>query len=58
MFFLFLKQGKSIAISLYFAVTVILTLLSDNNLNIVAKVLRTIPGSSKHFLKTKIKLAT
>ena len=51
MFFLFLKQGKSIAISLYFAVTVILTLLNNNNLNIIVKVLRTIPRSSKHFFE-------
>ena len=51
MFFLFLKQGKSIAISLYFAVTVILTLLNNSNLNTIAKVLRTIPRSSKHFFE-------
>ena len=51
MFFLFIKQGKSIAISLYFAITVILTLLNNSNLNTIAKVLRTIPGLSKHFLK-------
>ena len=51
MLFLFLKQGKSIAISLYFAVTVILTSLNGSNLNIIAKVLRTIPRSSKHFFE-------
>ena len=51
MFFLFVKQGKSIAISLYFAVTVILTLLNNNNLNIIAKVLRTIPRLSKNFFE-------
>ena len=51
MFFLFLKQGKSIAISLYFAVTTILTLLNNSNLNTIAKVLRTIPRSSKNFFE-------
>ncbi len=51
MFFLFVKQGKSIAISLYFAIIVILTLLTDSNLNIIVKVLRTIPCSSKHFFE-------
>ena len=51
MFFLFVKQGKSIAISLYFVATVILTLLNSNNLNIIAKVLCTIPGLSKHFFE-------
>ena len=30
MFFLFIKQGKSIAISLYFAITVILTYLNND----------------------------
>ena len=50
-------QGKSIAISLYFAIIVILTYLNNSILKRMAKVLRTIPGSSKNFLKTKLKLA-
>ena len=50
-FFLFTKQGKSIAISLHFAIKVILTYLNNGILKIVAKVLRTNPGSSKHFFE-------
>ena len=48
MFFLFIKQGKSIAI---FAITVILTYLNNDILKRIAKVLRTILGSSKHFFE-------
>ena len=51
MFFLFIKQGKSVAISLYFAITVILVYLNNDILKRIAKVLRTIPGSSKHFFE-------
>ena len=51
MFFLFIKQGKSIAISLYFAIKVILTNLNNGILKIMAKVLRTNPGLSKHFFE-------
>ena len=51
MFFLFIKQGKSIAISLYFAIIVILTNLNNGILKIMAKVLRTNPGLSKHFFE-------
>ena len=57
MFFLFIKQGKSIAISLHFAIKVILTSLNNGILKRMAKVLRTIPGSSKHFFEIKTKLA-
>ena len=50
--FLFLyKQGKSIAISLHFAIIVILVYLNNNILKRMAKVLRTNPGSSKHFFE-------
>ena len=51
MFFLFIKQGKSVAISLYFAITVILTYLNNDILKRIAKVLRTISGLSKHFFE-------
>ncbi len=51
MFFLFIKQGKSIAISLHFAIIVILTYLNNDTLKRMAKVLRTNPGSSKHFFE-------
>ena len=57
MFFLFIKQGKSIAISLYFAIKVILTNLNNGILKIMAKVLRTNPDLSKHFFEIKTKLA-
>ena len=49
--FFFIKQGKSIAISLYFAITVILIYLNNDILKRIAKVLCTIPGSSKHFFE-------
>ena len=51
MFFLFIKQGKSIAISLYFAIKVILTSLNNSILKRMAKVLRTNPSLSKHFFE-------
>ena len=51
MFFLFIKQGKSVAISLHFAIIVILKFLNNDILKRMAKVLRTIPGSSKHFFE-------
>jgi len=51
MFFLFIKQGKSIAISPHFAIIVILTSLTDCYLKIMAKVLRTNPGLSKYFFE-------
>ena len=57
MFFLFIKQGKSVAISLHFAIIVILTYLNNSTLKRMAKVLRTNPGLSKHFFETKTKLA-
>ena len=50
-FFLFIKQGKSIAISPHFAIIVILTYLTNSILKKMAKVLRTNPGSSKHFFE-------
>ena len=50
-FFLFIKQGKSFAISLHFAIKVILTSLNNGILKRMAKVLRTNPGSSKHFFE-------
>ena len=51
MFFLFIKQGKSVAISLYFAIIVILIYLTSGILKRIAKVLCTNPGSSKHFFE-------
>ena len=48
MFFLFIKQGKSVAISPHFAIIVILTY---GILKRIVKVLRTNPGSSKHFFE-------
>ena len=51
MFFLFIKQGKSIAISLHFAIIVILTYLNNDILKRMAKVLRTNPDLSKHFFE-------
>ena len=51
MFFLLYKQGKSVAISLYFVITIILAYLNNDILKRIAKVLRTIPGSSKHFFE-------
>ena len=57
MFFLFIKQGKSVAISPHFAIIVILTYLTNGILKRIAKVLRTNPGSSKHFFEIKTKLA-
>ena len=51
MFFLFVKQGKSIAISLHFAIIVILTNLNNDILKRMAKVLRTNPGLSKNFFE-------
>ena len=51
MFFLFIKQGKSIAISRHFAIIVISTYLTNRILKRMAKVLRTNPGSSKHFFE-------
>ena len=51
MFFLFIKQGKSVAISPHFAIIVILTYLTNGILKRIAKVLRTNPGSSKHFFE-------
>ena len=50
-FFFLYKQGKSIAISLYFAIKVILTNLNNGILKIMAKVLRTNPDLSKHFFE-------
>ena len=50
--FMFLyKQGKSVAISPHFAIIVILTYLTNGILKRIAKVLRTNPGSSKHFFE-------
>ena len=51
MFSLFIQQGKSIAISLHFAIIVILTYLNNDILKRMAKVLRTNPDSSKHFFE-------
>ena len=51
MFFLFIKQGKSVAISLHFAIKVILTNLNNDILKRMAKVLHTNPGLSKHFFE-------
>ena len=51
MFFLFIKQGKSFAISLHFAIKVILTSLNNSILKRMAKVLRTNPSLSKHFFE-------
>ena len=50
-FFFLYKQGKSIAISRHFAIIVILTYLTNRILKRMAKVLRTNPGSSKHFFE-------
>ena len=50
-FFLFVKQGKSIAISLHFALKVILTYLTNGILKRMEKVLRTNSGSSKYFFE-------
>ena len=57
MFSLFIQQGKSIAISLHFAIIVILTYLNNDILKRMAEVLRTNPDSSKHFFEIKTKLA-
>ena len=51
MFFLFIKQGKSVTISPHFAIIVILTYLTNGILKRIAKVLRTNLGSSKHFFE-------
>ena len=51
MFFLFIKQGKSIAISPHFAIKVILIYLNNGILKRMAKVLYTNPGLSKHFFE-------
>ena len=51
MFFLFINQGKSIAISPHFAIIVILTYLTNSILKKMAKVLRTNPGLSKYFFE-------
>ena len=51
MFSLFIKQGKSIAISLHFAIIVILTYLNNDILKRMANVLRTNPDSSKYFFE-------
>jgi len=50
-FFFLYKQGKSIAISPYFAIKVILTNLNNDILKRMAKVLHTNPGLSKHFFE-------
>ena len=51
MFFLSIKQGKSIAISPHFAIIVILTYLTNSILKKMAKVLRTNPSLSKYFFE-------
>ena len=51
MFFLFINQGKSIAISPHFAIIVILTYLTNSILKKMAKVLRTNPSLSKYFFE-------
>ena len=50
-FFFLYKQGKSIAISLHFAIKIILTYLTNGILKRMAKVLRTNPGLSKYFFE-------